>query len=222
MSRWFLNARLTARTNCVRCYWGRPSSVDFWDISSSRNPSQWSFLKTSPGMSDWAAWSVKAADIGWDFQWLRLARWPWFEKHKCRMPFCEWQFCSHFFTIPACDKFEVDREWILNASTSASIDTIYLKNILSFLLNSTVSAKLHTDNSANKQIACKLETSRLCRVSGRLLRMQGKNCSSWNNMESLRCWNKLLARERHFIVMEKELGKNSFLSRNTWSSVEDP
>ena len=36
------------------------------------------------------------------------------------------------------------------ASTSASIDTIYLKNIISFLLDSTVSAKLHTDNSANK------------------------------------------------------------------------
>jgi len=164
-------------------------------------------------MSDWAAWSVKAADIGWDFQWLRLARWPWFEKHKCRMPFCEWQFCSHFFTIPACDKFEVDREWILNASTSASIDTIYLKNILSFLLNSTVSAKLHTDNSANKQIACKLETSRLCRVSGRLLRMQGKNCSSWNNMESLRCWNKVVGARAPFHCDGERVGEEQFLKQ---------
>ncbi len=87
------------------------------------------------------------------------------------------------------------------ASISASIDTIYLKNIISLLLDSTVSAKLHTDNSANKQIACKLGTSRLRHISGRLLWMQSKVRDNvfkivqidWNNMESLRHWNKVVS-----------------------------
>ena len=35
------------------------------------------------------------------------------------------------------------------ASTSASIDTIYLKNIVWFLVDGSVEARLHMDNSAS-------------------------------------------------------------------------
>ncbi len=92
------------------------------------------------------------------------------------------------------------------ASTSASIDTIYLKNILSFLLDPEVDAKLHTDNSANKQIACQLGTSRLRHISGRLLWMQNKIREGvFKIVQVGTTWNpsdigtKMLSRDRHFM-----------------------
>ena len=94
------------------------------------------------------------------------------------------------------------------ASTSASIDTMYLKNILSFLLDSEVDAKLHTDNSANKQIACKLGTSRLRHISGHLLWMQNKIREGvFKIVQVGTTWNpsdigtKMLSRDRHFMLL---------------------
>ena len=114
------------------------------------------------------------------------------------------------------------------ASTSASVDTIYLKNIISFLLDSTVSAKLHTDNSANKQIACKFGTSRLRHISGRLLWMQSKvRDNVFKIVQVGTTWNpsdigtKLLARDRQFMILfmlgvvcdGERVGEKQFLKR---------
>ena len=94
------------------------------------------------------------------------------------------------------------------ASTSASIDTIYLKNMLSWLLDSTVSTKLHTDNSADKQIACKLGTSRLRHISSRFLWMQREvRDNVFEIVQVGATWNptdngtKLLTRDRHFMIL---------------------
>ena len=114
------------------------------------------------------------------------------------------------------------------ASTSASSDTIYLKNIISFLLDSTVSAKLHTDNSANKQIACKFGTSRLRHISGRLLWMHSKVRNNvFKIVQVGTTWNpsdigtKLLARDRQFRILfmlgfvcdGERVGEEQFLKR---------
>ena len=114
------------------------------------------------------------------------------------------------------------------ASTSASIDTIYLKNILSFLLESEVNAKLHTDNSASKQIACKLGTSRLRHISGRLLWMQSKVREGvFKIIQVGTAWNpsdigtKLLSRDRHLMILfmlgfvcdGERIGEDQFLKQ---------
>ena len=46
------------------------------------------------------------------------------------------------------------------ATTSGAIDTVYLKNITEFLTERSTIANILTDNSASRQIACKLGTSR--------------------------------------------------------------
>ena len=58
------------------------------------------------------------------------------------------------------------------ATTSGAIDTIYWKNITEFLTERSTIAKILTDNSASRQIACKLGTSRLRHINGRLLWIQ--------------------------------------------------
>ena len=60
------------------------------------------------------------------------------------------------------------------AATSGAIDTIYLKHITEFLTDRPSIANILTDNSASRQIACKLGTSRLRHVTGRLLWIQLK------------------------------------------------
>ena len=55
------------------------------------------------------------------------------------------------------------------ATNSGAIDTIYLKNITEFLTQRSTIANILTDNSASRQIACKLGTSRLRHINGRLL-----------------------------------------------------
>jgi len=60
------------------------------------------------------------------------------------------------------------------ATTSGAIDTIYLKHITEFLTDRPSIANIWTDNSASRQIACKLGTSRLRHVNGRLLWIQSK------------------------------------------------
>lgn len=56
--------------------------------------------------------------------------------------------------------------------TSGCIDTLFLKHILAFMLGYEVTACMLVDNSACKQIAQKLGTSRLRHVRGRLLWIQ--------------------------------------------------
>ena len=94
------------------------------------------------------------------------------------------------------------------ASTSASIDTIYLKNIVSFLVDGSVEARLHTDNSASRQIAYKLGTSRLRHIPGRLLWMQSKIRENvFNIVQVGTVWNvadigtKLLPRDRRYTLL---------------------
>lgn len=94
------------------------------------------------------------------------------------------------------------------ASTSASIDIIYLKNIVGFLVNAPVEARLHTDNSASRQIACKLGTSRLRHISGRLLWMQSNVRENvFKIVQVSTVWNvsdigtKLSSRDRHYMLL---------------------
>ena len=111
------------------------------------------------------------------------------------------------------------------ASTSASIDTICLKNIVSFLVGS-VEARLHTDNSASRQIACKLGTSRLRRISG--LRMQSKIRENvFKIFQVGTVWNvadigtKLMPRDRHYMLLcmlgfvsdGEKIGEEQFLKQ---------
>jgi len=58
------------------------------------------------------------------------------------------------------------------AMTSTCIDTIYIKHILEFLLDCDVEAQVKVDNSATRQIANKLGTSKLRHVQGKLLWVQ--------------------------------------------------
>ena len=58
------------------------------------------------------------------------------------------------------------------ATTSGAIDTIYLKDITEFLSEKPTIANILTVNSASRQISCKLGTSRLRHVNGRLLWIQ--------------------------------------------------
>ena len=75
------------------------------------------------------------------------------------------------------------------ATTSGAID--YLKNIIECMSEKPTTANILTDNSASRQILCKLGTSRLRHVNGRLLWIQSKvrawhfeNGASWNYVES--------------------------------------
>ena len=60
------------------------------------------------------------------------------------------------------------------AMTSTCIDTIYIKHILEFLLDKEVDAQVKVDNSATRQIADKLGTSKLRHVQGKLLWVQSQ------------------------------------------------
>ncbi len=60
------------------------------------------------------------------------------------------------------------------AMTSCSIDTIYIKHILEFLMSCEVEAHVKVDNSATRQIANKLGTSKLRHVQGKLLWVQSQ------------------------------------------------
>ena len=114
------------------------------------------------------------------------------------------------------------------ASTSASIDTIYLKDIVSFLVGGSVEAVLHTDNSASRQIACKLGTSRLRHISGRLLWMQSEIRENvFRIIQVGTVWNvadictKLLPRDRHYMLLfmlgfvsdGEKIGEEQFLKQ---------
>ena len=60
------------------------------------------------------------------------------------------------------------------AMTSCCIDTIYIKHILEFLMSREVEAQVKVDNSATRQIANKLGTSKLRHVQGKLLWVQSQ------------------------------------------------
>ena len=114
------------------------------------------------------------------------------------------------------------------ASTSASIDSIYLKSIVSFLVDGSVEAVLHTDNSASRQIACKLGTSRLRHISGRLLWMQSKARENvFRTIQVGTIWNvadigtKFFPRDRHYMLLfmlgfvsdGEKIGEEQFLKQ---------
>ncbi len=94
------------------------------------------------------------------------------------------------------------------ATTSGAIDTIYLKNITEFLSEKPTIANLLTDNSASRQISCKLGTSRLRHVNGRLLWIQSKVRDNTLKMVQVgTMWNpadigtKNLPRDRHVMLL---------------------
>ena len=94
------------------------------------------------------------------------------------------------------------------AATSGAIDTIYLKHITEFLTDRPSIANILTDNSASRQIACKLGTSRLRHVTGRLLWIQLKVRDNILRMVQVgTLWNpadtgtKNLARDRHVTLL---------------------
>ena len=94
------------------------------------------------------------------------------------------------------------------ASTSGAIDTIYLKHIVEFLSEKPAVATILTDNSASRQIACKLGTSRLRHINGRLLWIQSKVRDNVLKMVQVgTLWNvsdigtKNLARDRHTMLL---------------------
>ena len=93
-------------------------------------------------------------------------------------------------------------------TTSGAIDTIYLTHITEFLTDRPSIANILTDNSASRQIACKLGTSRLRHVNGRLLWIQSKVHDNVLRMVQVgTLWNpadigtKNLARDRHVMLL---------------------
>ena len=94
------------------------------------------------------------------------------------------------------------------ATTSGAIDTIYLKHIIEFLVDKPPIANVLTDNSASRQVACKLGTSRLRHINGRLLWIQSKVRDNILRMVQVgTLWNpadigtKNLARDRHVMLL---------------------
>ena len=94
------------------------------------------------------------------------------------------------------------------ATTSGAIDTIYLKHITEFLSEKPTTANILTDNSASRQISCKLGTSRLRHVHGRLLWIQSKVRDGILKMVQVgTIWNpadigtKNLPRDRHVMLL---------------------
>ena len=94
------------------------------------------------------------------------------------------------------------------ATTSGAIDTIYLKHITEFLTDKPSIANVLTDNSASRQVACKLGTSRLRHINGRLLWIQSKVRDNILRMVQVgTLWNpadigtKNLARDRHVMLL---------------------
>ena len=94
------------------------------------------------------------------------------------------------------------------ATTSGAIDTIYLKHITEFLTEKPSVANVLTDNSASRQISCKLGTSRLRHVNGRLLWIQSKVRDNVLKMVQVgTMWNpadigtKNLPRDRHVMLL---------------------
>ena len=83
-------------------------------------------------------------------------------------------------------------------ATSGAIDTIYLKNIIEFLTDKPADANSLTDNSASRQIANKLGTSRLRRKGGvNILRMIQVG-TLWNPAD---LGTKNLPRDRHVMLL---------------------
>ena len=94
------------------------------------------------------------------------------------------------------------------ATTSGAIDTIYLKHITEFLTGKSTVAHVLTDNSASRQISCKLGTSRLRHINGRLLWIQSKVRDNVLRMVQVgTLWNpadigtKNLSRDRHLMLL---------------------
>ena len=94
------------------------------------------------------------------------------------------------------------------AATSGAIDAIYLKHITEFLTDKPSIANVLTDNSASRQVACKLGTSRLRHINGRLLCIQSKVRDNILRMVQVgTLWNpadigtKNLARDRHVMLL---------------------
>eukprot|EP00434_Breviolum_minutum_P039359 symbB.v1.2.034948.t1/scaffold4605.1/size37493/1 len=94
------------------------------------------------------------------------------------------------------------------ATTSGAIDTIYLKHITEFLTDKATAAHVLTDNSASRQISCKLGTSRLRHINGRLLWIQSKVRDNVLRMVQVgTLWNpadigtKNLSRDRHLMLL---------------------
>ena len=94
------------------------------------------------------------------------------------------------------------------ATTSGAIDTIYLKRISGFLTDKPSIANVLTDNSASRQVACKLGTSRLRHINGRLFWIQSKVRDNVLRMVQVgTLWNpadigaKNLARDRHVMLL---------------------
>ena len=90
------------------------------------------------------------------------------------------------------------------ATTSGAIDTIYLKHITEFLTEKPSVANVLTDNSASRQFSCKLGTSRLRHVNGRLLWIQSKVRDNVLKMVQVgTMWNpaKNLPRDRHVMLL---------------------
>ena len=96
------------------------------------------------------------------------------------------------------------------ATTSGAIDTIYLKHITEFLTDRATAAHVLTDNSASRQISCKLGTSRLRHINGRLLWIQSRvrdnlfeDGSGGHAMEPRRHWHQESLKRSSFDVAIK-------------------
>ena len=94
------------------------------------------------------------------------------------------------------------------AMTSTCIDTIYIKHILEFLLDREVEAHVKVDNSATRQIANKLGTSKLRHVHGKLLWVQNQVKNGVIKLKQIpTLWNpadlgtKGLSRKRHNLLL---------------------
>ena len=92
--------------------------------------------------------------------------------------------------------------------TSCCIDTIYIKHILEFLMSCEVEAQVKVDNSATRQIANKLGTSKLRHVQGKLLWVQSQVKSGVLTLNQIPImWNpadlgtKGLNRRRHNMLL---------------------
>ena len=78
-----------------------------------------------------------------------------------------------------------EAEWY--AATSAVCDSLFLHDILSFLIDDKLeSVMLHTDNSALKMLSNKLGAGRLRHIKGRLLWLQAKVLSGDLNIRQVK------------------------------------
>lgn len=83
------------------------------------------------------------------------------------MPFSQWQLVAFKFVGKLSS---TESEFY----AFTCIDTIYLRNILAFLLDEAPDTQVHVDNSTPRQIAAKLGTSRVRHVPGKLLSVRSQ------------------------------------------------